>query len=181
MNRELSDYEEHVSFISEQFRPMELAEICCKLTMDHSKEVERLNEQISQLTHQITRKNETIECLLRSEEEYFTLTKELNDQIQYYKDRLEAMIEEKFNQSTTSIDVQTDPSWKVKIPSIQPEPKIITKTRKWLPLMVFLIMLTVKLVLSCSTKSSRNIGTNTDPTTRQKSVKHKLSRKIKVN
>ena len=160
---------------------MELAEICCKLTTDHSKEVERLNEQITQLTHQITRKNETIECLLRSEEEYFTLTKELNEQIQYYKDRLEAMIEEKFNQSTTSIDVQTDPSWKVKIPPVPPEHKIIKKTRKWLPLMVFLIMLTVKLILSCSTKSNRNIGTNTDPDVKQKSVKHKLTRKIKVH
>ena len=173
---DLSDCEEHASFINEQFRPMELAEICCRLTTDHSKEVQRLNDCIQQLTHQITRKNETIECLLRSEEEYFVLTKELNAQIQHYKDRLEQMIDDKTNHSTVNAHIQTDPVWKVKS---RHKPK---ETLKWMPFILFWIMLIVKVLLTCRTKSFKTRETNTDPMPlKQKSIKYKVHRKIKAS
>lgn len=174
-----SDYEEHASFINEQFRPMELAEICCRLTTDHAKEVQRLNDCIQQLTHQISRKNETIECLLRNEEEYFVLLQELKTQIQYYKDRLEKMIDEQGNQSTVNVETQTDPVWKVKAQNRDQS----KETLKWMPLLVFWIMLVVKLLVACRAKSYRTRETNTNHVDQRKtkSIKYKIHRKIKVS
>ena len=95
------------------------------------------------------------------------LTKELED----YKSRVAKLQKENqnLNQSKAAAETQTDPFWKQK--------KHTKQAAKWLPLVIFVIMLVIKILISYLTVRKISTSTNTEIDVRTKTKK---SRKIKV-
>ena len=73
------------------------------------------------------------------------------------------------SQSKSAVETQTDPFWKQK--------KHTKQAAKWLPLVIFLIMLVLKILISYLTVRKISTSTNTDLDLRTKAKK---ARKIKV-